>query len=177
VIASLRNRHRAAVRPGQPVRAPPIAPGLLLLLVGAPSRLHPQTASATALMPATVQITETAGRLLARRLPAHTLPSLPHLPGIRATEANARFIPTAPRLPASPAQLPAPAARRGRIPGPPLGQLTQAITGSPRLPPAHALETARGLAFPPGPSKERRSADECPLAQLSQSGPQSHCRY
>jgi len=34
---------------------------------------------------------------------------------------------------ASPAQLPAPAARRGRIPGPPLGQLRQAITGKPSI--------------------------------------------
>jgi hypothetical protein len=90
-----------------------------------------------ALMPATVPLTETASQLLARRRSAHSLPSLPQ----------------------SPAQLLARAARYGRIPGPLLGLLTQVVTGSLRLPPARAL-AARGLAFPHGPSKGRKSADD-----------------
>jgi len=103
---------------------------------------------------------ETASRLLARRLPAHILASLPRQPGIRAAGASARFIPTAPRPPESLAQPLGPAVRHGRIPGPPLGLLTQAVTGNPRLPLARAQEAARGLAFPHGQSKGRRSADD-----------------
>jgi len=114
---------------GQPVRAPPIAPGLLLLLVGAPSRLHPQTASATRLMPATVQITETAGRLLAGGF-QRTLCQV-----CRTCLESAQRKPTQGlfqrrKTAGKPGATPAPAARRGRIPRPTLGQLTQAITGS-----------------------------------------------
>ena len=53
-----------------------------------------------------------------------------------------------------------PAARRGRIPGPPLDQLAQAITGSLQLPLARAPEAARGLDIQHGPGKGQRSADD-----------------
>ena len=143
-IASQRNRPRA------------VNPGPLLRLVGAQSQPHPPTASATALMPAT----ETASRQPARRLPAHILPSLPRPHGIRVTGARAKFIPTAPSQPESLAQHLVPAARRGRIPGPPLDQLAQAITGSLQLPLARAPEAARGLDIQHGPGKGQRSADD-----------------
>src|SRR5271166_6364846 len=146
VTASRRNRPPATVQRG----APTASPGPLPPLVGVQSQPRPRAASALSLTPATVPISETASQLLARRLPAHILPNL-H--GIRATGARARFIPTAPRPPASPAQRLAPVARRGRTPGPPLGHFTQAIAGSPQLQPARAVEAAKGLAFPHGPSK------------------------
>ena len=109
--------------------------------------------------------------------PPHAPPNPRRQPGTSAMETSAAAV-------ATPTVL-NPLSRQAHLPGRRAARHVRralraaAATGNRPWPPAPRLETASGLALPPGRSRGQRNADECGpnLLQLSRFGKKDHRRH